>query len=73
MSRLVSCQHCQQPLNSIVHIRDGTLTQAWASGAALWPIAHLVFSLSRLPNRQRTSTRGWVRDQYLQWVSCEEH
>ena len=32
-----------------------------------------VTSVRRIDKGHRTSTRGWIRDQYVQWVRCEEH
>ena len=31
-----------------------------------------VTSVRRIDKGHRTSTRGWIRDQYVQWVRCEE-
>jgi hypothetical protein len=32
-----------------------------------------VTSVSRIDKGHRTSTTGWIRNQYVQWVHCEEH
>jgi hypothetical protein len=32
-----------------------------------------VTSVRRIDKVHRTTTRGWIRDQYVQWVRCEEH
>lgn len=32
-----------------------------------------VTSVPRIDKGHRTSTRGWVRDEYIQWIRCEEH
>jgi hypothetical protein len=31
-----------------------------------------VTSVRRIDKEHRTSTRGWIRDEYVQWVRCEE-
>ena len=32
-----------------------------------------VTSVRRIDKGHQTSTRGWIRNQYVQWVGCEEH
>ena len=32
-----------------------------------------VTSVQRLDKGHETSTRGWIGNQYVQWVRCEEH
>ena len=32
-----------------------------------------VTSVRRIDKGYHTSTRGWIRNQYVQWVRCEEH
>jgi hypothetical protein len=32
-----------------------------------------VISVRRIDKGHQTSTRGWIRNQYVQWVRCKEH